>query len=82
MPGHDPTPVKQLIRDLDRTDRYIVLLHYADGLTINEVALVLDRPVREVEATLNRLRGKLLRAVHEAQAEADGPPAYRRSAVA
>ena len=82
MNGNDSTPVKQLIRSLDRTDRYIVLLHYADGLSLNEIGLVLDLPPRVVEATLNRLRGKLLRAVAEAQTEREEPPAYRKIAVA
>ncbi len=82
MHGNDSTPVKQLIRELDHNDRYIVLLHYADGLTINEVGLVLDLPPRVVEATLNRLRGKLLNAIAEAQAEYAEPPAYRKIAAA
>jgi len=65
--GNTTGPVKRLLATLDRTDRYIVLMHYADGLTAKEVALVLDLPVRVVESALARLRNKLLAAVNAAQ---------------
>lgn len=82
MTGNPSAPVKRLIHGLDQTDRYIVLLHYADGLTVKEVSLVLDVPEHTVESTLRRLRGRLLDAIAAAQHQHTEPPFRHRIAAA
>lgn len=69
MHAQDLTYVKQVLRNLERDDRYIVLLYYADNLTPDEIALVLDLPPTKVRSTLDRLRGRLLRAIERGQAQ-------------
>jgi len=75
-------PVKRLLSSLDRDDRYVVMLHYADGLTMREIAAVLDLPVRAVESVLARMRGKLLAAIEQAEQEAEAPTYERHASAA
>lgn len=63
MDSPDPGPVRRFVQGLGRTDRYVVMLHYADGLSLSEVAMVLEMPVEAVEAVLLRTRGLLAEAV-------------------
>jgi len=75
-------PVKRLLASLDRDDRYVVMLHYADGLTLREIAAVLDLPVRVVESVLERMRGRLLAAIEQAEADAEAPTFERHASAA
>jgi DNA-directed RNA polymerase specialized sigma24 family protein len=56
MPGTEAARFKYFIRHLPQTDRYILMMHYADGLSAHEVALVLDISPSRVEARLKALR--------------------------
>lgn len=51
--------VRDYVQALDRDDRYIVLLYYADGLTPMEISRVLDLPSTRVRARLDELRTQL-----------------------
>ena len=51
--------VRDYVQALDRDDRYIVLLYYADGLTPMEISRVLDLPSSRVRARLEELRTQL-----------------------
>ena len=51
--------VRQFVEALDRDDRYIVLLYYADGLTPMEISRVLDLPSTRVRNRLSELRSQL-----------------------
>ena len=51
--------VRQFVQALDREDRYIVMLYYADGLTPMEISRVLDLPSLRVRNRLQELRSQL-----------------------
>jgi DNA-directed RNA polymerase specialized sigma24 family protein len=56
MTSKDAMKLKQFLQHLPQTDRYILLLHYADGLTAAEIALVLDLPLSKVQSRFEALR--------------------------
>lgn len=56
MGGKDAAS-KEFGRALSQTERYVLMLFYADGLTPAEIELVLDLPEHQVLATLDRMRG-------------------------
>jgi len=47
--------VQAYVRSLEREDRYVVMMYYADQLTAEEIALVLDVSAARVRATLERV---------------------------
>ena len=51
--------IRNYVQALDRDDRYIVLLYYADGLTPMEISRVLDLPSTRVRTRLEELRSQL-----------------------
>ena len=51
--------VRDYVQALERDDRYIVLLYYADGLTPMEISRVLDLPSSRVRTRLDELRSHL-----------------------
>ena len=51
--------VRNYVQALDRDDRYIVMLYYADGLTPMEISRVLDLPSSAVRTRLDELRTHL-----------------------
>lgn len=51
--------VSQFVQSLERNDRYIVLMYYADGLTPMEISRVLDLPSTRVRDRLQELRSQL-----------------------
>ena len=48
--------IRRFVQALDRDDRYIVMLYYADGLTAMEISRVLDLPSTRVRSRLQELR--------------------------
>ncbi|MEM6332099.1 MAG: sigma factor-like helix-turn-helix DNA-binding protein [Planctomycetota bacterium] len=75
------TALKTAVMRLDPDDRVAVLLHYADGLTIPEIAAVLEVPVADVSGRLERLRWRLGHVMHDALAATrpkDVKPVERR----
>lgn len=51
--------VRNYVQTLDRDDRYIVMLYYADGLTPMEISRVLNLPSSAVRTRLDELRTQL-----------------------
>ncbi len=66
--------VRNYVQTLERDDRYIVMLYYADGLTPMEISRVLDLPSTRVRARLEELRAKLA-GLAQVSARATPPPA-------
>lgn len=55
--GHrDAAPLRALMRMLNRNDRLILMLTYAEKLTVGEIAATLDLTESHVETSLDRLR--------------------------
>lgn len=52
----DAARLKRFVRTLPQTDRYILMMSYADGLTAAEVALVLEISEPSVTRRLETLR--------------------------
>lgn len=52
----DATRIRSFVQNLNQTDRYLVLLHYADGLSEMEVAAVLKLEMPHVHRRLGELR--------------------------
>jgi len=59
MSGKEAGRVRQWLNALERTDRYVVLLYYADDLTPTEISLVLDIPKSRVTRTLEWARDQV-----------------------
>ena len=59
MSSTDAMQVKQCLGALDRTERYVVLMYFADELTPAEIGLVLDVSLARVMAILDQFRQKL-----------------------
>ena len=58
MSGKDTAGMRDFARALSQTERYVVMLFYAEGLTLTETGLVLELPECEVLAILDRARGQ------------------------
>ncbi len=56
MDGLDKEALGLLLASLGRDCRYAVLMYYADDLTAQEIALVLDRPACSIERWLQAFR--------------------------
>ena len=68
--------VRDYVQALERDDRYIVLLYYADGLTPMEISRILDLPSTRVRTRLEELRSHLAgltRSTPRTQAQATPP---------
>ena len=73
MNGTDASVFRDFVTALPRTDRLIFLLHYADGLTPDEIGAVLHVESRDVTDWLDRLREQarqVMRAIEAAKANA------------
>lgn len=66
--------VRNYVESLDRDDRYIVMLYYADGLTPMEISRVLDLPSTKVRTRLEELRTQLA-GLAKSKARAAATPA-------
>lgn len=84
MAESQATRVRQFVQGLDRDDRYIVMLYYADGLTPMEISRVLDLSSTRVRTRLEELRAELAELTRARQAAplygheqlGDSPAAY------
>lgn len=61
MYSQDAAQMASFFDGLNRTERYILLLFYADGLTPKEIGLVLEMSESRVRTMLNALRGEAMR---------------------
>lgn len=56
MNGKDASKVRACLASLDTTQRYAVLMYYADELTTSEIGLVLNLSQSQVRQILDRFR--------------------------
>ena len=70
MPKTDfeATLIRGLVRGLAQTERYTVMMFYADQLNPQEIAAVLEIPVTRVTSTLESFRGTCALAMERAAA--------------
>jgi DNA-directed RNA polymerase specialized sigma24 family protein len=59
MPSPDAARVRCFVQNLNQTDRYLVLLHFADELSEMEIAAVLQLEPHTVRRRLGELRQQL-----------------------
>lgn len=64
--------LRALLSTLDRSERLLLLLHWADDLTPLEIGCVLDLPTAEVEGRLEALRARAEEALAPAAAAMPG----------
>lgn len=56
MAGKEAARLTAFVQTLERTDRLILMLHYAERLNPSEVGQVLDMPVEEVSHRIDGLK--------------------------
>ncbi len=59
MASKDAQRIRNYVRSLDRNDRYILMLYYADGLTTLEIGTLLGLSASNVHGRLDYFRGEL-----------------------
>lgn len=59
MPSKDAQRIRDYVQSLQRDDRYILLLYYADGLTPLEIGALLGLSAAKVDTRLGYFRGQL-----------------------
>ena len=52
MSGREAACLRSFVHELGQTERYVLLLFYADDLTPTEIGVVLQLPKRRVQAIL------------------------------
>ena len=68
MPSDQAGFAQQFAQTLNRTERFVLMLHYAEELTIDEISQVLDVPEHRVEAILESLRERTRAALQHLSA--------------
>jgi len=58
MTSKNDQRIQQYVKDLCQSDRYIVMLYYADELTVVEIASVLEMTPTQVDSRLNYFRAQ------------------------
>lgn len=71
MNGKDAGRMRAFMGTLDRTERLILLLFYADQLSQTEISLVLDLPESRVSTMLGSLKRQAAEAMKHPVAFAD-----------
>ena len=56
MKGLNADFISLFVRTLDQTDRYLLMLFYAEGLDTSEISLVLDQPEFRITDRLHEIR--------------------------
>ncbi|MEM9420385.1 MAG: sigma-70 region 4 domain-containing protein [Planctomycetota bacterium] len=84
MASKDATRIRQYLQTLDRDDRYILLLYYADGLTTLEIGSLLGLSAAKVDNRLGYFRTRLSGMLDFANTHANTPgaPGTRPAAYA
>ncbi|MEM9883038.1 MAG: hypothetical protein AAF800_08995 [Planctomycetota bacterium] len=67
----DADRVRACLSDLGRTDRYVVLMYFADELTPAEIGLVLDVPLCRVNQVLDTFRQTVVAALTHGDRQRD-----------
>ena len=63
MKGIDADFVSSFVKTMDWADRCLLMLFYAEGLSTNEISLVLDQPEFKIIDRLKLLRGRVRSAL-------------------
>lgn len=50
--------IRRFVKSLDTTERNVLMLRYAEGLSISEIMLVLGMPERRIEQILDSVRSR------------------------
>lgn len=61
--GNDADFVSSFVRSMDWADRCLLMLFYAEGLSTNEISLVLDQPEFRINDRLKLIRERVKSAV-------------------
>lgn len=56
MEGKEASTLQAFVEAIDRSDRLILLLHFADDLSPGEIAVLLEKPLALIEERLQVLR--------------------------
>jgi len=56
MTSNDADFVSRFVRTMDNADRCLLMLFYAEGLSMGEISLVLDQPEFRIESRLDTIR--------------------------
>lgn len=65
MTGKDARFIRQLVHSFDRTERLVLMLHYVEALSTDEIALVLDLPVHHIGDLLEQIQQRTKTALAE-----------------
>lgn len=60
--------IRRFVKSLDSTERNVLMLRYAEGLTISEIMLVLGMPERRIEQILASVRRRTQAMIGNARA--------------
>lgn len=71
MNGTDASRVRECLSSLERTERYVVLLFFADELTPPEISLVLDIALSRVTQIIDRFRETAARVLTRQERQRD-----------
>ncbi|MEO0514694.1 MAG: sigma factor-like helix-turn-helix DNA-binding protein [Planctomycetota bacterium] len=71
MSSTEATRIKQCLGALERIERYVVLMFFADELTPAEIGIVLDVSLRKVTDILDRFRETVARVLTRNDQERD-----------
>lgn len=71
MNSTDATQVKLCLSVLERTERYVVLMFFADELTPAEIGIVLNVSLRKVTAIIDGFRDAVARVLTRHDQERD-----------
>lgn len=71
MSSKDANEVKQCLSTLDRIERYVVLMFFADDLTPAEIGLVLDVSLSRVNRIIDSFRQAVARVLTRLDQQAD-----------
>lgn len=63
--GNDADFVSSFVRSMDWADRCLLMLFYAEGLSTNEISLVLDQPEFRIIDRLKLIRGRVKSAAKQ-----------------
>ncbi len=65
MKGLNADFISLFVRTLDQTDRYLLMLFYAEGLDTSEISLVLDQPEFRITDRLNEIKQRTKAALKQ-----------------
>ena len=74
MANTDAQRIRSYVQSLDRDDRYILLLYYADGLTTLEISTLLGLSASSIDRRLGYFKNQLDAMIHTASPTTGAAP--------